>query len=854
MPPLHRCDEASSKLASVSMFCVAHRLKEKNRPALLALGLGFARVARLRLKSNLRGLCLASVVVILLCSSIWAQDPVQFLDANLKAMIEDELWIMDPTPEDMLLLTRLKAFKKGITNLEGLQYARNLESLNLRWNEITDISRLSGLAELSSLNMSQNDIVDISVISHLQKLDLLDMHENEISDISAIGCLPDLRILDIHCNHVQNISALSGLTSLESLTLYENDIDAISPLAGLGGLINLDLDGNRVRDVSAIQGLHNLEYLRLNGNSIIDISPLAELRSIRTLSLSENQIDNITALGQLATLYNLDIQHNAVHDLSPIVNLKRLLSLDVRHNPLNEDAYCTHINQIIAANPGVDIRHSPDTNPPPCVSAADGLTSDHVSVTWEPLTCGGGPHYFQVLRSTTLDGNKTAISSWQTDLCFQDTTAIPEQVYYYWVRTTSSPQSLDIGCYSVPDSGYCSYQSPLHVLPTVGGSVWAEQVGDTPSDDGSQTFNLQAVAIDSDLFVFDHWGGTAVDAGWVAHTQQPDTWITVQGSCTLRAHFLATSDTIHVGDDNSDDAYADGTEAFPLNSIQKGIDVADAGAQVLVRPGYYPEMLHFAGRDIRVSACQVAQGMAAYPIIDAQGEGPAVTFDGGETGDCRLDGFAICGGLHARAGGILSVNSYPTISHCLIVGNRAVCDSLGAGAILCQDAPASFFYCTIADNASGGLGAAIRLIGSDVCFQNTILQNSDSPAELFVDSNSIRTIKYSSARGDWPGAGNLEIAPSFASPGYWVDANQSDVVLSPWDPNAVWRNGDYHLKSIQGRWNPDSETWQQDGMTSLCIDAGDPTESPEAEPKPNGDIVNIGAYGNTAQASLSHWQ
>jgi internalin A len=787
----------------------------------------------------------------ILCSSIWAQDPILFVDANLKAVVEDELWIMDPTPEDMLLLTSLKAFRKGISNLEGLQYARNLESLNLRWNELTDISRLSGLTELTSLNISQNDIVDISVVSNLQKLDLLDMHENEISDISAVGGLTDLRILDLHCNHVEDLSVLSGLANLESLTLYQNNIADISPLSGLVGLVNLDLYGNSIRDVTAIQSLNELQYLRLDDNSISDISPLSGLQNIRTLCLNENQIESVAALGQLKTIYNLDIHHNAVHDLEPIVKLKRLLSLDVRHNPLNRETYCTHIQQIMAANPGVDIRYSPNMNPPTSVSATDGLTPNHVDIAWEPLTCGGDSPYYQVLRSMTLDGSKTPISPWQTAFRFQDTTAIPEQVYYYWVQTAASPQSPDIGPCSVPDSGYCSYESPLHVLPAVGGSVLTQQESDLPGDDGGLTFDLQAVAIDSKRFVFDHWSGTAVDAGWVAHTQESVTWVTVRGSCTLRAHFLALSDTLHVDAAGLDNAYADGTEAFPLNSIQQGIDVAAAGAHVLVRPGYYPERLHFNGRDIVVSAYEITQGMAAYPVIDAQSQGAAVTFDKGETDNCCMNGFVICGGSHTRAGGILCIDSHPTISHCLIVGNRAFCDSLGAGAILCQDAPACFFYCTIADNASGGLGAAVRLIGSDACFQNTIVHNSDSPAEIAIDPNSLPTINYSSVRGGWPGAGNLEVAPSFISPGYWADANRMGILLGPCDPDAVWHSGDYHLKSAQGRWNPDSESWQQDEVTSLCIDAGDPAESPEAEQMPNGDVVNIGAYGSTAQASFS---
>lgn len=62
-------------------------------------------------------------------------------------------------------------------------------------------------------------------------------------------------------------------------------------------------------------------------------------------------------------------------------------------------------------------------------------------------------------------------------------------------------------------------------------------------------------------------------------------------------------------------------------------------------------------------------------------------------------------------------------------------------------------------------------------------------------------------------------------------------------------NGDYHLKSAAGRWN--SGDWVNDDVTSSCIDAGDPVSPYANEPTPNGGRINIGCYGNTAEASKS---
>ena len=64
-----------------------------------------------------------------------------------------------------------------------------------------------------------------------------------------------------------------------------------------------------------------------------------------------------------------------------------------------------------------------------------------------------------------------------------------------------------------------------------------------------------------------------------------------------------------------------------------------------------------------------------------------------------------------------------------------------------------------------------------------------------------------------------------------------------------WVEGDYHLKSQAGRWDPNSQTWVQDDITSPCIDAGDPNSPIGLEPFPNGGYINMGAYGGTSEVA-----
>jgi hypothetical protein len=93
------------------------------------------------------------------------------------------------------------------------------------------------------------------------------------------------------------------------------------------------------------------------------------------------------------------------------------------------------------------------------------------------------------------------------------------------------------------------------------------------------------------------------------------------------------------------------------------------------------------------------------------------------------------------------------------------------------------------------------------------------------------------ANGAYAKTGDFFADPRFASNGVW-DSN-------------VWQEGDYHLKSAVGRYDPNTQTWVLDDVNSPCIDKGDPGDSIGYEPNPNGGRINVGNYGGTAEASKS---
>ena len=195
-------------------------------------------------------------------------------------------------------------------------------------------------------------------------------------------------------------------------------------------------------------------------------------------------------------------------------------------------------------------------------------------------------------------------------------------------------------------------------------------------------------------------------------------------------------------------------------------------------------------------------------------------------------------------GGICNLaDGNPTLTNCTFSGNKAKAG--WGGGMFNLGATATLANCTFSGNTGSSAGG-LSTISAEVTVINSILWGNTS-TEIFGKA----AVSYSDVRGGFPGEGNIDVDPLFADGGYWVDVNDPNITFEPNDPNAVWIDGDYHLKSEAGRWSPVSESWIVDDVTSPCIDAGDPNNSIGDEPEPNGGRVNMGACGGTAEASMS---
>ena len=197
---------------------------------------------------------------------ITVQPTVNIPDSNLLKVFETELGKNpgDPiTPTNMQALKVLNTANKGIRELTGLEFAINLEELDLSNNDkISDVTPLADLTKLKKLDLSNNEIVDVEPLTELENLIELDLSNNEIVDVEPLTELENLIELDLSNNEIEDPLYLASLENLTTLDISENSIKFdvglltskknlklyLTPYKtanGFGSTIYYDSDGNK---------------------------------------------------------------------------------------------------------------------------------------------------------------------------------------------------------------------------------------------------------------------------------------------------------------------------------------------------------------------------------------------------------------------------------------------------------------------------------------------------------------------------------------------------------------------------------------------------------------------------------
>jgi hypothetical protein len=768
----------------------------------------------------------------------------------------------------MLRLTYLNTAASGISDLTGLECATNMQTLYLQSNKIIDISHLAGLTSLKTLWLGNNEISDISVLAGLTSLTNLMLSYNQISDITPLIDLTNLSLLWLPNNQISDISALSELTNI----------------------ISLSLSFNKIKDISSLSNMTNLKTLYLDDNYVDDISTLTKMTKLERLYLYNNPLDMNAYITYIPLIYqnNPGISISYEYDPDPPETIsasdgeftdKIHISWDSVYSMNGDTLYQLYRSTSEKGSKTYLCDWQTETN-------YDDMTAEKCKIyyywvkaktknyngyerTTDYSSCDSGwilGEYTLSISSTeggsvTLPGEGTFLyTGCDTKVAV---TAIAEPNYYFvnWSGTAVQEGKV-MDCTSASTTVVVDNDYTLKAnFITDANTIYVD-------DDGPADFNNIQAAVD-----YANNGDTVLVADGI-YTGNGNRDIDLTGKTIIVKSQNGPENCI-IDCQGTEDEYYFGFDIQDGNSIVKGFTIMNARLSAIscfdaepsiigcVLTSNYNNGIYCENTNPIIADCVITSNRGSG--IYSRNSNPFIL-------RCQI------GNNHSQEygggvrGGVRNRNSKPwdstlTLRNCTINGNS--CAYQGGG-IYCSSSVINIFNCTISNNRAAYGGGGIFFQRSNNCngriSNSIILDNSASSGNnLYISDcinvtgchDSIVNVTYSIignepnsiaepyyidyTTGKWK-----SFDPLFVNPGYW------DLNNTPDDANDdFWIEGDYHLKSQIGRWEPITQTWAIDDVTSPCIDTGDPNGPIGLEPLPNGGRINMGAYGGTAQASLS---
>lgn len=312
----------------------------------------------------------------------------------------------------------------------------------------------------------------------------------------------------------------------------------------------------------------------------------------------------------------------------------------------------------------------------------------------------------------------------------------------------------------------------------------------------------------------------------------------------------------------------DSTEGYIYNantilvypSISKAIACSFDGDEIVVGEGTYHENINFNRKQVHVRSVDPNDPNVVDATIVNGGGSDVVTFETHETTASILDGLTITNG---GKGVYCNFSSSPSIANCKISNNSSfgmhifsssspalsnceISDNSNHGMYCQTSSSPEISNCNITNNTGNGLychSSSSPTITNCIIADNNKcgIYCSDSTTKpsivnCVIVNNTTYGIYYSNGETRnciiWNNDNDLHNCSAIFSNIEDGDSGLGNISV---DPNFVDSdNGDFHLEP-----------------NSLCIDAGAPWSDYSQEPLPNGSIVNIGAYGNTSEATTT---
>jgi len=147
-----------------------------------------------------------------------------------------------------------------------------IKKIDLSYNKIKTVNQdLSCLKNLEIINLSYNDLTSFENLWNPVFLHTIDLSHNNLTNLENLKKYPKVAHLNLSYNKIKDINSLKVLKKLRVLKLQHNQIPNLSWFENLNQLIFLDLSYNKISDKYQLRYLKKLNFLKqlyLKGNPL----------------------------------------------------------------------------------------------------------------------------------------------------------------------------------------------------------------------------------------------------------------------------------------------------------------------------------------------------------------------------------------------------------------------------------------------------------------------------------------------------------------------------------------------------------------------------------------------------------
>ncbi len=152
----------------------------------------------------------------------------------------------------------------GIRSLKDIGRLKNLKTLDIVLQNITDLTPLKDLNSLETIELKHNPVKEVSALKNLLALQRIHLFDTRVEDLSVLSDCPRLDNVAVGMTNIISLDAFIGLRRLRCLDASGITLDSLSGIENFPYLQEIYFYSVKDQELSTLLGLPQLKKVFLN--------------------------------------------------------------------------------------------------------------------------------------------------------------------------------------------------------------------------------------------------------------------------------------------------------------------------------------------------------------------------------------------------------------------------------------------------------------------------------------------------------------------------------------------------------------------------------------------------------------